>query len=58
MSTLVFACPNTGRAIQSGIEIEPDTYAVIRKVRPRVHCIHCGQEHEPAVKEARLSEAA
>ena len=58
MSTLVFACPKTGRSIESGIEVEQDTYVLVRSARIRVRCIHCGGEHENVVKEARLKGVA
>jgi hypothetical protein len=58
MSALVFACPKTGRLIESGIEIDQDTLSKVQSISIRVRCTHCGDEHEQPIKNGRLAKAA
>jgi hypothetical protein len=58
MGTLTFVCPRTGRPIETGIETDPDTLAIVRAVRMRVTCAHCGEAHPFQVEDGYLEEAA
>jgi predicted RNA-binding Zn-ribbon protein involved in translation (DUF1610 family) len=58
MSALVFVCPKTGRAIESGIDIDRDTLSKVRLLSISIRCAHCGSEHQQPVKNGRLAEAA
>ena len=43
MATVYASCPNTGRDLCTGIEIEPSCFADLPDVITRVHCPHCGE---------------
>ena len=58
MGTLTFVCPRTGRPIETGVAIDPDTMAIVRTVRMRVRCAQCGDEHAFHVADGYLDEAA
>jgi hypothetical protein len=58
MSTLIFTCPKTLRAIDSGIETDSFSLSRVQLVSVRICCPHCGKEHEQWVKDGRLVEAA
>jgi len=58
MEHLVFVCPETGRAIDSGVESEIGTLLRIRQHKVRVTCPACGQTHEWPVGEALLAKEA
>jgi predicted RNA-binding Zn-ribbon protein involved in translation (DUF1610 family) len=58
MEHLIFVCPETGRAVDSGVESEIGTLLRIRQHKVRVMCPACGQTHEWAVGEALLAKAA
>ena len=53
-----FSCPNTGEAIDVGIESELDTLLRIRNKRVLARCPHCGERHEWRVADAQLQQAA
>jgi predicted RNA-binding Zn-ribbon protein involved in translation (DUF1610 family) len=58
MERLHFNCPNTGHAVDTGIESELDTLLRIRNKRVRVRCPQCGELHEWRVRDAQLEQAA
>ena len=58
MGNLTFVCPRTGRPIETGIETDPDTMAIVRAVSMRLTCAHCGEEHAFQVEDGYLDEAA
>jgi hypothetical protein len=41
----MIGCPNTGRAVSAGIEIEPDVFRDLPNLPARMLCPACGQEH-------------
>jgi endogenous inhibitor of DNA gyrase (YacG/DUF329 family) len=45
MSSVMIKCPNTGRAVSTEIETEPSVFRRLPKVRVRMICPACGQEH-------------
>jgi predicted RNA-binding Zn-ribbon protein involved in translation (DUF1610 family) len=58
MEHLIFVCPTTQRAIDSGVETEIGTLLRIRDHNVRVPCPACGELHELRVADAFLSKAA
>ena len=46
MPTIFTKCAVTGRPINTGIEIDDDSFARLPDVVARVRCPHCGGEHE------------
>jgi hypothetical protein len=58
MEHLIFVCPTTGRAVDSGVETEIGTLLRIREQTVRVHCSACGTCHEWRVRDAFLAKAA
>ena len=58
MGSLTFVCPRTGQPIETGIETDPDTIAIVRSVNMRVRCAHCGEQHPFRVEDGYLEEAA
>jgi hypothetical protein len=55
---LQFRCPNTGRAIDVGIESELETLLRIRNKPVRARCPFCGETHQWQVGDAQLLQAA
>jgi hypothetical protein len=62
MGTLFFVCPTTGRAVSTGVEIDPSSYSSLPS-RTRLRCPRCDEIHslsgvrswlagEPAFEEA------
>jgi endogenous inhibitor of DNA gyrase (YacG/DUF329 family) len=45
MSALMIQCPSTGKPVSTAIEIEPSVFRSLPKIRSRMHCPACGQEH-------------
>ena len=58
MGNLTFVCPHTSRPIETGIETDPNTLVLVRAVRMRVTCAHCGERHAFRVADGYLDEAA
>ena len=58
MATICTSCPNTGREISTGIEIDTDSFAAMPDVITRVHCPHCGERHNWSKYNAFLREHA
>jgi hypothetical protein len=58
MEHLVFICPHTGRAVDSGVETEIGTLLRIRQETVRAVCSACGEAHEWRVRDASLVKAA
>jgi hypothetical protein len=58
MGTLTFACPRTGKPIESGVETDAYTFRSIRNVVLRVRCQHCDGDHEFCTGEGALLPAA
>ena len=45
MSSVMIKCPNTGREVSTSIETEPSVFRKLPRVRARMVCPACGQEH-------------
>jgi endogenous inhibitor of DNA gyrase (YacG/DUF329 family) len=45
MSSVMIRCPNTGRPVSTGIEVEPTEFCKLPKVAARMHCPACGEDH-------------
>jgi phage terminase large subunit GpA-like protein len=59
MSAFLFSCPNTGGAIDPGIDgVEANHSDGIRFEALHVRCPHCGEHHEIKIEEEALNEAA
>jgi hypothetical protein len=58
MEQLIFVCPTTGQKVDSGIEIDLETFARISDENVRVHCPACGRWHEWPVRDALPARAA
>ena len=58
MEHLIFICPATGKAVDSGVESEIGTLLRIRQNKVRVTCPACGAGHEWLVGDAFLAKAA
>jgi predicted RNA-binding Zn-ribbon protein involved in translation (DUF1610 family) len=59
MSAFSFSCPNTGAAIDPGIDdAEANGSDDIRFVALHVRCPHCGEHHEIKIDDEALNEAA
>ncbi len=58
MATIYTSCPNTGRDLSTGIEIEPECFADLPDVITRVHCPHCGERHNWSKYNVFLREGA
>jgi hypothetical protein len=58
MTPLTFRCPKTGKAIDSGIEIDEDSIPTVLTTAVMVACPHCGECHEIPVSEAVADKAA
>jgi endogenous inhibitor of DNA gyrase (YacG/DUF329 family) len=56
MATLRINCPHTGKAVFTGIEIEPDSFADLPDVLSHVKCPECGLEHAWWTREAWLED--
>jgi hypothetical protein len=56
MNALMFECPTTGHAIETGIQIN---YASLRKVQPvtvRLFCPRCNRPHEWKLSEGLIKD--
>ena len=56
MATICTSCPNTGREISTGIEIDGDSFARMPHVITRLLCPHCGERHNWSKYNAYLSD--
>jgi len=55
MSSVMIKCPNTGRPVSTGIEVEPSVFRVLPKTTGRMRCMACGQEHAWSIGSAWLA---
>ena len=54
MSSVMIRCPNTGYAVSTEIETEPNVFHKLPNIRARMHCPACGQEHVWRTRDAWL----
>jgi len=45
MSSVMIRCPNTGEAVSTAIETEPNVFRRLPKVAALMRCPACGEEH-------------
>ena len=57
MSTLVSTCPQTGKEVSTGIEIDLNSFSLLPNVPIRFTCSACSNEHRLLAGEGRLREA-
>jgi hypothetical protein len=54
MGSLIFSCPKTWRAVESGIEMDDATLVRLRSHSLSVHCAHCQETHRLEIKDGHL----
>jgi len=54
MGTLIFSCPKTWRAIETGIETDAATLARVKAESFSMDCPHCHATHHVKVKDCHL----
>ena len=57
LSPLTVFCPRSGYPVNSGIEIDRETYERLRGLTLRVACPECGERHDMRVGEGHLARA-
>jgi len=45
VATVLIQCSHTGRYLSTGIDVDPDTFALLPEVAIQIPCPHCGREH-------------
>jgi hypothetical protein len=50
MESLVFACPQTRLAIDSGISTNPESLSAVQDLKVALQCPHCARRHRFAIK--------
>jgi hypothetical protein len=58
MESLVFACPKTGRTIDSGIGTSLESLSEVQEVELVLKCPHCAGRHQFPIKSGSLAHAA
>ena len=54
MGTLVFVCPNSGREVFTGLEIDSASFQGLPKLRAEINCSDCGGTHNLFEVRSRL----
>ena len=54
MGTLVFVCPNSGREVFTGLEIDPASFQGLSKVLAEIKCPDCDATHNLYEVDSRL----
>ena len=54
MVTLVFVCPNSGREVFTGLEIDSASFQGLSKVLAEINCSDCGGTHNLFEVQSRL----
>ncbi len=58
MAELMFACPNNGREVSTGIEVTPADFAQWQNQRKLTQCPYCKMVHGWMIKDAWLKATA
>lgn len=58
MHTMVFLCPTTDEAVDSGIEVEMKSLAFALMMDTPMRCPHCRERHVFKAETAKLRKAA
>lgn len=45
MAALLIRCSNTGKAVPTGFDIDPDSFESCELIDNQTHCRACGQTH-------------
>ena len=56
MSRIFTPCDVTGKLIDTGIEIERSSFAMLPSFAGRIACPHCGGEHQWSKDSAKMSD--
>jgi hypothetical protein len=56
MAALMIRCPKTGMPVETGIELDPDTFKYLPKIQSFVTCAACGERHPWTKDDAWLRE--
>jgi hypothetical protein len=54
MAELLFTCPTTQQHASTGIETDAQSLRAAWKARLKVHCPHCGEDHEISIRETYI----
>jgi hypothetical protein len=57
MGTLVIKCPNTGRDIATGVQVDSSTFARMPNEVLETRCPHCRTKHSWRPRDAKFVEA-
>ena len=55
MHSLTFTCPQTGRAIDAGIDTDPHSLSSVQATIIQLRCLHCGMIHQLPIKGGYLA---
>ena len=55
MAMIVIKCPNTGRAVATGVETDPHSFDILPDVGAALACPACGGRHVWFRSDARLA---
>ncbi len=58
MAVVVFTCPVTGDDVSTGIETDPDSFALVDAFDVRLRCPLCGDRHNWSELKGRLVDKA
>jgi hypothetical protein len=70
MATLYFMCPTTGNVVDTSIDLDPASFAILPRDRTELSCPHCNKSHilagvsawlgelQPELREAEAGDAA
>jgi len=56
MSVLNFVCPRTGKGVDSGFDLDPESFADLPRAITMLRCPHCAEPHLLAHMSAWLGE--
>jgi predicted RNA-binding Zn-ribbon protein involved in translation (DUF1610 family) len=56
MSTIVSTCPQTGKEVSTGINVDLNTFSMLPDVPVEFRCPQCGKTHALPVTLGRLSD--
>jgi hypothetical protein len=54
LSTVMVRCPNTGRELSTGVEMDEATFKRLADIRSQIKCPACGLDHTWSTREAWL----
>jgi hypothetical protein len=55
MHSLTFTCPQTGRAIDAGVNTDPHSLSSVQATIIQLRCPHCGMTHQLPIKSGYLA---